>query len=151
MGDGQSREIVDNLASYSGQPRDFGTSLTELRDHAFRIAREHGFKDATIGEDLMLMVTELAEAMEDHRHGKEPTEFWYKDAGGTQFKTLDDAQRLSMNNRKGFKPCGIASELADVIIRVLHFSGKHGIDIEKAVKEKMAFNESRPFRHGKKL
>ena len=27
---------------------------------------------------------------------------------------------------------------------------KHGIDIEKAVTEKMAFNESRPFKHGGK-
>jgi NTP pyrophosphatase (non-canonical NTP hydrolase) len=49
------------------------------------------------------------------------------------------------------KPCGIPSEMADVVIRVLHFCGKHGIDIEKAVIEKMAFNESRPHMHGKKI
>jgi NTP pyrophosphatase (non-canonical NTP hydrolase) len=40
--------------------------------------------------------------------------------------------------------------LADVIIRILHFSGKHGIDIEQAVREKMLYNESRPMKHGGK-
>jgi NTP pyrophosphatase (non-canonical NTP hydrolase) len=45
---------------------------------------------------------------------------------------------------------GIPTEMADELIRVLHFCGKHGIDIEKAVIEKMAFNDSRPYKHGGK-
>jgi hypothetical protein len=53
--------------------------LNDWCDDALRIAREHGFTDATIGEDLMLMVTELAETMEDHRDGKSVTEVWYEE------------------------------------------------------------------------
>jgi NTP pyrophosphatase (non-canonical NTP hydrolase) len=45
---------------------------------------------------------------------------------------------------------GVPSELADVIVRCLHFAGYHGIDIEAALIEKMIYNESRPYRHGGK-
>lgn len=117
-------------------------SLNEFRDEALRIAVEHGFKDATVGEDLMLMVSELAEALEDYRKGVDIKTMWYKGYDSTA--KVDKDGKLQ-------KPCGIPSEMADVIIRVLHFCGKHGIDIEQAVREKMAYNESRPFMHGKKL
>jgi NTP pyrophosphatase (non-canonical NTP hydrolase) len=46
---------------------------------------------------------------------------------------------------------GIPSELADIIIRVMDIGGLYGIDIDKAVKEKLQYNESRPYRHGGKV
>jgi len=49
------------------------------------------------------------------------------------------------------KPYGVPIEIADVIIRALNFCGRHGIDIKKAIDEKMAYNKSRPFRHGGKV
>jgi NTP pyrophosphatase (non-canonical NTP hydrolase) len=42
-------------------------------------------------------------------------------------------------------------ELADVVIRVLDVAGRYGMDMEKAIKIKMAYNETRPYRHGGKL
>jgi NTP pyrophosphatase (non-canonical NTP hydrolase) len=109
------------------------TTLNELRDEALRVAIEHGFTEATVLEDMALIVTEVAEAIEDYRACKSPTDVWYE------------------HRPHGDKPCGIPSEMADVVIRVLHFCGKHGIDIERAVAEKMSFNNSRPFRHGKTI
>lgn len=46
-----------------------GRSLNELAQLCHSIAREKGFweKERNIGEALMLIVTELAEAMEAHR------------------------------------------------------------------------------------
>jgi len=41
-------------------------------------------------------------------------------------------------------------ELADAIIRILDLTGGMGIDIEKAVKEKMERNKMRGYRHGGK-
>lgn len=41
-------------------------------------------------------------------------------------------------------------ELADVAIRVLDFADRFNIDLEKEMIEKMAYNETRPYRHGKK-
>jgi NTP pyrophosphatase (non-canonical NTP hydrolase) len=143
--------------------------LNDLRDEALRIAVEHGFTDASIGEDLMLMVSELAEALEDYRAGKKPDEVWYETrrdgsgAGGfdkdgevvQSIQTLVSRWRtpeaMRQPNDPIRKPCGIPSELADVLIRVFHFCGKHGIDIEKAVHEKMAYNANRPFKHGNKV
>lgn len=97
-----------------------------------RTAEEHGFTDATPGEDMALIHSEVSEALEDIRAGLPLNE------------TIYDVEK---NN----KPCGVPSEMADIIIRVLHFSAKHGIDISQAVKEKMAYNETRPYKHGKKL
>ena len=47
-----------------------GQSLNELAKMCHTIAVEKGFweKERNIGEALMLIVTELAEAMEAHRH-----------------------------------------------------------------------------------
>jgi len=78
-----------------------------------------------IGEQLMLMVTELAEAQEDNRTGKMST---YLDEMG--------------------KPCGFPSELADTIIRILHLCGRMQIDIGFEMAIKMGFNYSRARRHG---
>lgn len=49
------------------------------------------------------------------------------------------------------KPEGIPSELADIIIRVLDICGHLDIDIANALADKMAYNETRPYRHGGKL
>jgi NTP pyrophosphatase (non-canonical NTP hydrolase) len=51
----------------------------------------------------------------------------------------------------GRKPCGIPSELADIVIRVAHFCGHHGIDLGKAILEKTEYNMSRPHKHGKQF
>jgi NTP pyrophosphatase (non-canonical NTP hydrolase) len=47
-----------------------GKSLNELAQICHSIAKSKGFWDSerNVGEALMLMVTELAEAMEAHRH-----------------------------------------------------------------------------------
>lgn len=124
-----------------------GKGLNELRDEAFRIAKEHGFKDASVGEDIALMHSELSEALEDHRTGRLPHELLWEEAGSGVVCRKRTDTKLDGGEPK---PVGIPSELADVIIRILHFSGKHGIDIEGAVREKMLYNETRPHRHGGK-
>lgn len=86
-------------------------------------------KDTTVGDRLMLMVTEVAEAMEEHRTGHKPDEIY----------VLHD------------KPEGIPIELADVVIRIADFCGLYGIDLEAALAQKLAFNQNRPYRHGGKV
>ncbi len=108
-------------------------SLNKLRDEALRIAVEHGFTESTPAEDMALIHSEVSECLEDIRNGKALDEIWYE------------------LRKNGNKPCGVPSELADIIIRVLHFAGKHAIDIEAAVNEKMVFNNSREYKHGKVL
>jgi len=122
--------------------------LNHLAVQANRIATEHGFTNATPGEDIALMHSELSEALEDIRAGEKLNFLWFETKDGRAFESQDEAKKAL--NGELAKPCGVPSELADVIIRIAHFCGKHGIDISQAVREKMAYNESRPFKHGGK-
>lgn len=49
------------------------------------------------------------------------------------------------------KPVGFMSELADIIIRVGDLAGIVGGDLEEAVKIKMAYNNTRPHKHGRAI
>ena len=101
--------------------------ISEIQEAVHRTAIEHGWWESPrpTGEVLMLMVTELAEAMEAYRDGNPVSE---KIPG---FSKMEE-------------------ELVDVIIRLLDFAGGTGFDIEGALSAKMAYNESRPYRHGGK-
>jgi hypothetical protein len=45
---------------------------------------------------------------------------------------------------------GFTEELADTMIRLLDICGSCGIDIERAISDKMDVNKERPMRHGRK-
>jgi len=63
---------------------------------------------------------------------------------------ISEALEARRNNiMEGAKGC-MSEELADVIIRIFHFSEIFGIDIAKAVAEKHETNKHRPHRHGGK-
>ncbi|HET7110164.1 MAG TPA: hypothetical protein VFI41_04790 [Gemmatimonadales bacterium] len=113
-------------------------NLSEYAEQIHKTAVDHGWwenGDRNIGEVMMLIVTEVAEAFEHYRHGQDITEVFY----------LDD-------KREGVKdkPDGVPIELADILIRVLDFAHYNGIDIERAMQIKMAYNDSRPYKHGGK-
>ena len=76
-----------------------------------------GPKDRNDGEMLMLMVSELAEAMEGLR------------------KNLQD-------DKLPHRPM-VEVELADTLIRIFDYAGARGLDLAGAVVEKLAFNQQR--------
>ncbi len=106
-------------------------TIKELMVQSHDTAVEKGWweKDRNFLEQLMLMVTELAEVAEEYRnHNK--------------LQTLHDGAG---------KPEGIASEFADVLIRVADTCANYGIPLEEALVAKLAYNRTRPYRHGGKL
>ena len=82
------------------------------------------------GNKLMLIVSEVAEAQDELRKGHAADETYH-----------------SLGN----KPEGVPSELADVVIRVLDFCYTEGIDLESIIEEKLAYNATREYKHGKKF
>lgn len=50
--------------------------------------------------------------------------------------------------RKGKGDDKIVEELSDAIIRIFDLCGSRGWDLDGAVRRKMDFNKTRPYRHG---
>jgi NTP pyrophosphatase (non-canonical NTP hydrolase) len=109
-------------------------TISDLIRESHAMAVEKGWweKDRPFSEGIALMHSELSEALEQWR------EFGI------------DADHIMYPNLDG-KPEGIAVELADVLIRIGDWCGKHGIPLEAALRAKMAYNKTRPHRHGGKL
>ena len=114
-------------------------------------ARVHGFWDEprNMGEMLMLMVSELAEALEEHRDGKPVV--YYRHVPGCP---VADHNVFGMEGEALAcacvpKPEGEASELVDCIIRCLDTLHSLGVDIDSLVADKMHYNAGRPYKHGR--
>lgn len=107
-------------------------TIDELCQRSWQMAEEKGFHrpDPNFYERMMLVVSECAEAIEEKRKGR-PTGKNYSNPGE--------------------KPQGIPSEMADIFIRLADMCAQFGIDVTEAIEEKMAYNATRPFRHGGKL
>lgn len=84
----------------------------------------------TVGDIIALIHSELSEALEEYRHGHDIREVYYNDTT---------------------TPRGFPIELADTIIRILDYCGEEDIDINAALLTKVAYNTTRPYRHGGKI
>jgi len=146
-------------------------TIKEMQAGAFQNSLDHGFWDAcrlgdrvdpldaervllsipmifdadrvikSIPEKVALLHSECSEVLEIYRErGAYGAADNLYDAPP---KMLDSAPALPK------KPYGIREELADILIRCGDLAGALGIDLERAVKEKMAYNATRPFKHGK--
>jgi len=103
------------------------------RDKGWRDGIPASFKGSELAQfvaaQLMLIVSEAAEALEDVRAGN---------------------FAASTNPQNG-KPEGLPSELADIVIRTLDLADMLGIDLTRALEEKHSYNLGRAHRHGGKL
>ena len=107
-------------------------TLTALVHESHQTAVSKGWwedGDRNVGEMLCLMHAEISEALEEWRARHPLTEIRIENG----------------------KPEGVPVELADVMIRIGDFCGRYNIDLEAAVKQKLAFNKTRSHRHGNKL
>jgi hypothetical protein len=103
--------------------------LYKLAKEIHENAVAHGWWDEprNLLEIVALCHSELSEAVEEYRAGRGMI---YPGVGG--------------------KPEGIAVEMADCLIRILDWFGREGLDVDEIVRQKMAYNRGRPYKHGKK-
>lgn len=100
--------------------------------------------DRNFPEQLALMHSELSEILEEYRKfGLDKEKFIYE-----RVTVYQNTYKGNIPKEK--KPEGIAVEFADLLIRVFDTCEKYNIPLEKALKIKMKFNETREFRHGNK-
>lgn len=111
---------------------DLNTLASEC--HAIAVSKGWYEQSRTIPELLMLVVSELAEGIEQVRDGYDPACVYHNYEKGADIN----------------KPEGFPIELADAIIRLLDMCSHLGIDIQRSVDMKMTYNRTRPHRHGNK-
>jgi NTP pyrophosphatase (non-canonical NTP hydrolase) len=97
---------------------------------------------------LALITTEVAEAIEEIRHGRGYDETYYVPKDEAEASNLRDGLTGA---EAGMKPEGVPSELADIVIRALDFADEFDIDLAAIIDEKLAYNATRPFKHGKEM
>lgn len=104
------------------------STLDDLAAAIHQIAVDHGWweTERNFGEMLALMHSEISEALEAWRDHK-PIE--WSDNG---------------------KPEGWGIELCDCIIRILDILHNQGVSIDAMIARKMAYNKTRPYKHGGK-
>lgn len=139
-------------------------NVNEWVKRCHEIAVAHGWWDEeeSIGQIIALMHAELSEALEQARDGR-PGVYHPCNAGGICVEDVED-MRISCASRvykaadpeaqctaKSPKPEGIYVELVDCVIRIFDYLGREGADVEAILAEKCAYNETRPYRHGKKF
>lgn len=98
-------------------------------------------KQLFITQKLMLMVSELSESLESIRKNKFANEL----NDNIDNLTDDDFIKYFENNIKD----SFEDEISDVFIRLGDLCGKFNINIEKHIKLKQKYNETRDKMHGK--
>ena len=120
-----------------------------------------GFWDSdNISEKIMLVVTELSEAVEAMRKiKKDDIKDICKDNSIIVNRLLNTITMVTFGDLDTIKVVNeefantikdtVGDELADAIIRVMDISEYLGVDIWKHLLMKIAYNSYRPYKHGK--
>ena len=122
------------------------TNLNEISKQFHERAKQKGFWDEKreIGTLLMLVVSELSEALEADRKNSH-AKMEYFDIDNEKFSDM-------ISFESNFKTCikdTFEDEIADTFIRLFDLVGFLEIDIDKHIELKMKFNATREHKHGK--
>lgn len=123
-----------NLSTKETRIVDDGDALMFMAQEVKRWCQTKGWWDdgRTFGDEIALIHSELSEALEAYR------DHLFEDA------TVHGAGQPE----EMIKPEGVGSELADVLVRLLHTCALHDVDLFAEYRRKMNYNGTRAFRHG---
>lgn len=141
-------------------------SLNEACKAQYEAVLTNGFEHQPIASKLMLIVSELSEAMEADRHNRHADiESWCNEIPITVQSIADDeilyrkpdghltdkesAQQMCVRAFEKHIKDTFEDEIADAFLRLMDLCGEYNIDIEWHIKSKAAYNQTRPIKHGK--
>lgn len=118
--------------------------LNKLSKEIFEQNKEKGFHDKPLefGTYLMLITSELSEALEADRKGKRSNYIEFMNLLKTTKKTFKECFEETMKDT-------VEDEIADSIIRLLDLCRNMGIDIDTHIHYKLQYNKEREYKHGK--
>lgn len=121
-------------------------TLNELGKRAFENAKAKGFHEnpLNIPTRLMLIVSEISEAMEADRKNKHADLVTY----GEKRDRVGEAENMDLF--QAYVKDTFEDELADAVIRVVELAASMGIDLDTHVEMKMRYNATREYKHGKR-
>lgn len=108
--------------------KDFPTAFHKVAGVVYNVNADNGFwdEDRNVGEMLALIISEVCEGLEGYRKGN------VADDHLPQYDSL-------------------TVELADTVIRIMDMSEGLGLPIGDAIMEKIEYNKSRGYKHGKRF
>lgn len=123
--------------------------INEIMELAYKTNTEKGFwdKERNFGEALMLVTSELGEALEAHRKGKFTDKNAYELYFNSPHRDNPEAEKKAAFEKHVKDTVG--DEIADAVIRLCDIAKGWNIDLEWQIQKKMEYNKTRPHKHGK--
>ena len=141
-------QILNELKTKNMQLENLLSGLNQAATLIHGNNKAKGFwdKERNVGELLMLVTSELGEAMEAHRKEKFTDWDLFEKEREAEESCGRGEERLYF---KAQVKDTFEDEIADAVIRLLDLSCGLGIDLERHIIEKVKYNETRPKLHGK--
>jgi len=116
------------------------TAIEELQKTCYDLAKAKGFHEnpVEIGTSLMLIVSELSEALEALRHNKRTRLLLPLPEGELEDSFFEKVVKDTYED-----------ELADVAIRLFDLAESTNVDLAWHIEKKLKYNMGRPHLHGK--
>lgn len=127
-------------------------NLTDLSKEFHERSKQKGFdvSKENVGQTLMLVVTELGEAMQADRSDRyADLETFENCMDADDIDNLSWAAYAKHTFEENIKDT-FEDEIADTIIRLLDLCGAKNIDIQRHIDLKIEYNKGREHKHGKK-
>ena len=118
-------------------------TLRELMAVSCRDEVQRGFMADVDNPDVTLLATKV--------HG-EMSEAW---EGWRTGDAINNVRHVVILRDHGLgnltKPDGFPTELADIVILIASFCERYNVPLEQAIREKLAYNRTRPPKNGKRV
>lgn len=124
--------------------------INELANEIYLENKAKGFwdKPRNIGELLMLVTSELAEALEADRKNKHTDNHYLQEMLVNDYSWEDSKLSFTTGFKRDIKDT-FEDEIADAVIRLFDLAGGLNIDLDFHIKHKREYNKTREAKHGK--